>query len=100
MENSKDFFVATTTNRELANSLRHELVREFSHLWVCVIYNQDCYRVNVANNWGGRLPQEQETKISMFAQKYVDDNDEQNTDEEPCIVSVEDLKRVITQETE
>jgi len=98
MENkSKDFFAATTTDLELAGKLRHELLKSFSQLWICVINNRGTYRVNVSNVWGGRLEKSTEDSIMLFAQKYVDQHTElEEEKEEEFVDSLEKLKSVLT----
>jgi len=89
MENeNKEFIVATTTNIELACTIRKELKQNFYRLWVCIINDHQVYKVSVANVWGGRLDEETEGAITLFVQKYVDEN----SDPEPEV----ELPRVIT----
>ncbi len=70
----KDFFVAETKDKDLANLLRLEICRKYQRVWVCVINQGDLYKVSIANHWAGRLEKTKEDSIAEFSKQYMDNS--------------------------
>jgi hypothetical protein len=60
--------VLETKSAAVAETVRRALMAEFPRLWVCVHHSngQENRTIDVADNWGGPLPQEQHEKVQQF----------------------------------
>jgi len=78
METDREFFVATTTDKVLANQLSQELRTNFRGTWICLWNLPDVHKVSCANEWGNRLDQSKEDEITLFVQKFLQQKPEQS----------------------
>lgn len=63
--------VFKTHNKEKADSLRHDLLKNFRRVWVYVHnYDEKEWEISVANNWGGRIDSETLTNIENFIKEF------------------------------
>ena len=63
-------------SREVILLLRDKLLKAFPRTWVMVHHDQveNIWGIEVANNWGNKVPQDKQQKIQEFIADYISSN--------------------------